>query len=129
MNVASYDVVGGSSFLELPAYIQNEKATINIQNTDNKCSLFCLSYVRNRMAKDANGPYHYKKDLVIFNVDGLKFPLPVKPIPKFENQNKGFSVKVYSVDETTDKSRENKVNLYPVTLRRTGTANIMPTFC
>ena len=47
-------------------------------------------------------------------MDGLKFPLPVKQIPKFENQNKDFSVNVYALDEEKGKSRENQVNLYPV---------------
>ena len=32
LNVATYDVIGGSSFIELPAYIKNKKATVNIKN-------------------------------------------------------------------------------------------------
>ena len=115
VNVATYDVIGGSSFIELPAYIQNKKATVNIKNDDEKCFLFCLSYVRKPPnSKDPNRPNHYKKDLANFNVDGLKFPLPVKQIPKFENQNPEFSVNVYAVDEEKGKSRANKVNLFPV---------------
>ena len=114
MNVATYDVIGGSSFIELPAYIQNKKATVNI-NTDDKCFLYSLSYVRKPpVTKEPNQPYHYKKDLANFNVDGLKFPLPIKQIPKFENQNPEFSVNVYAIDEEKEKSRTNKVNLFPV---------------
>ena len=115
VNVATYDVIGGSSFIELPAYIQNKKATVNIKNTDDKCFLYSLSYVRNPPNSNVpNQPYHYKKDLANFNVDGLKFPLPIKQIPKFENQNPEFSVNVYAVDEEKEKSRANKVNLFPV---------------
>ena len=54
-----------------------------------------MSYVRNPpITKEPNQPYHYKKDLVNFDCDDLKFPLPIKQIPKFENQNKDFSVNV-----------------------------------
>ena len=115
MNVATYDVIGESSFIELPSYIRNKKATVNIKNTDDRCFLFCLSYVRKPPNSNVpNRAFHYEKDLQNFNVDGLKFPLPIKQISKFENQNKDFSVNVYSVDEKKDKSHENKVNLYPV---------------
>ena len=105
MNVATYDVIGGSSFIELSAYIQNKKATVNIQNNDEKCFLFCLSYVRNPPnSNEPNRPNHWKKYLVNFNVDGLKFPLPVKQIPKFGNQNEDFSVNVYAADEEKEKN-------------------------
>ena len=115
VNVATYDVIGGSSFIELPTYIKNKKAAVNIQNDDEKCFLFCLSYVRNPPNSNVpNRAFHYKKDLVNFNVDGLKFPLPIKQIPKFENQNPEFSVNVYAVDEEKGKSRVNKVNMFPV---------------
>ena len=114
LNVATYDVIGGSSFIELPAYIKNKKVTVNIKNDDDRCFLFCLSYVRKPVAANTNNPSSYKKDLVNFNIDGLKFPLPVKQILKFENQNKDFSVNVYALDEKKEKSRVNKVNLYPV---------------
>ena len=45
LNVATYDVIGGSSFIELPAYIKNKMACVNIQNDDDKCFLF-LSKLR-----------------------------------------------------------------------------------
>ena len=46
VNVATYDVIGGSSFIELPAYIKNKQACVNIRNDDELCFLYCLSYVR-----------------------------------------------------------------------------------
>ena len=124
VNVATYDVIGGSSFIELPAYIQNKKATVNIKNTDDKCFLFCLSYVRKPPnSKDPNRPNHYKKDLQNFNVDGLKFPLPIKQIPKFENQNPDFSVNVYAIDEEKEKVVRIKLTCFRSTRHHTGIEN------
>ena len=115
VNVASYDVIGGSSFIELPAYIKNKKATVNIKNDDQKCFLFCMSYIRKPPNSNVpSKPYHYKKDLTNFDTAGLKFPLPVKQIPKFENQNRDFLVNVFGLDEKKGKSRKNKVNLFPL---------------
>ena len=115
VNIATYDVIGGSSFVELPAYVQNKKATVNVKNADEFCFLYCLSYVRKPLnSGNPNRAFHYKKDLKNFNLDGLKFPLPIKQISKFEKQNPDFSVNVYAVDEMKEKSRKNKVNLFPI---------------
>ena len=116
MNVATYDVIGGSSFVELPTYIKNKMACVNSKNTDDEfCFLYSLSYVRNPQNSDnPNRPSNYKKDLKNFDIDGLKFPLPVKQIPKFEKQNEDFSVNVYALDEMKEKSRKNKGNMFPI---------------
>ena len=74
-----------------------------------------MSYVRKPPNSNVpNQPYNYKKDLQNFNVDGLKLPLPVKQIPKFEAQNKEFSVNVYALDEIKSKTRDNKAILFPL---------------
>ena len=115
LQVATYDRIGGSSYIPLPKYIQNKKAKVNIQNADELCFLYCLSYVRNPPnSNKPNRSNHYKKDLQNFNVDGLKFPLAVKQIPKFEAQNKEFSVNVYALDEIKSKTRDNKAILFPL---------------
>ena len=46
LNIATYDVIGGSSNPPLPKYIQSKNATVNIKNKDNKNFLYCLSYIR-----------------------------------------------------------------------------------
>jgi len=37
INISKYSPLGGSSYIPLPACIENKKATINVQNIDNKC--------------------------------------------------------------------------------------------
>ena len=39
--------------------------------------------------------------------------MTINQIPRFEKQNEDFSICVYALDESRDKSRENRVNLYP----------------
>ena len=37
-----YNPLAARSYIPLPDWIQNKKATINIKNTDNKCFIYCL---------------------------------------------------------------------------------------
>ena len=42
LHVNKYDPLVARSYIKLPAEIQNKKATINIQNADDKCFIYCL---------------------------------------------------------------------------------------
>ena len=114
VNVCTFDVIGGSSFIELPAHVKSKHACINIRNSDSKCLLYSLSYVRKPPKSRPNRPYHYKKDLTNFNTTGLTFPTPVKEIPRFESQNPDFSVNVYGLLGKYKQDRKNRVRLYPM---------------
>jgi hypothetical protein len=43
-----YKPLSGSSYLELPKWIYNKKATINIKNEDQKCFKYCLQYHKHK---------------------------------------------------------------------------------
>ena len=110
MNIASYDNIGGSTHTPLPKYIQSKKATVNIKSKDDKNFLYCLSYVRKPVIKDAQRPSQYVKDLNNFDISGIKFPVTLNEIAKFEQQNPDFSVNVYKLD----KNVANEVKLIPL---------------
>ena len=42
LHVNKYDPLVARSYIPLPSEIQNRKATINIQNNDDKCFIYCL---------------------------------------------------------------------------------------
>ena len=44
LNIATYDIVGETSYTPLPKYIQSKNASVNIKNKDNKTFLYCLSF-------------------------------------------------------------------------------------
>ena len=104
LNIASYDKIGGSSNPPLSKYIQSKKATLNIKNKDDKNFLYCLSYVRKPVVEHAQRPLQYIKDFNNFDISGIKFPVTLNQIEKFEQQNPDFSVNVYKLDKTVDKS-------------------------
>ena len=110
LNFASYDNIGSSTHTPLPKYIQSKKATVNIKNKDDKNFLYCLSYVRKPVVEHAQIPSQYVKDLNNFDISGIKFPVTLKEIEKFEQQNIDFSVNVYKLDKNVDK----EVKLIPL---------------
>ena len=45
---------------------------------------------------------------------GIRTPVEITQLRKFEKQNKEFSVNVYALDEMKSKSRDNKVIMFPL---------------
>ena len=64
LNIATYDIIGGSTNTPLPKFIQSKKATVTIKSDDKKNFLRCLSYVRNPPVKD---PQRLSKYIGRFN--------------------------------------------------------------
>ena len=83
----------------LPKYIQSKNATVNIKNKGDKNFLYCLSYIRKPIVRNAQRPSKYIKDLNNFDVSGIKFPVTLNQIEKFEQQNQDFSVNVFKLDK------------------------------
>ena len=102
LNIATFDVIGGSSNPPLPKYVQSKKATVNIKSKDDKKFVYCLSYVRKPVVEHAQRPSRYTKDLNNFDISGIKFPVTLNQIAKFEHQNPDFSVNVYKLDKKVD---------------------------
>ena len=81
---------GGSSYIELPLEIKNKKACVNVQNkNDNECFkysiLAALHY--DEIKDNLKRPSNYTKWLNDLNFNGIDFPVDLKDIDKFENQN------------------------------------------
>ena len=100
IHTVDYKPMKRSSYIPLPDFISNKKAIKNIQNKDQKCFLWCiLRYLH--PAKNHNNRLtdlkQYKNDLNFKNVD---FPVKLKDIKKFENQNPSVpGINVFSLND------------------------------
>ena len=117
LNIATYDVIGGSSNPPLPKYVQSKKATVNIKSKDDTNFLYCLSYVKKPVVENAHRPSHYTEELSNFDISGIKFPVTLIQIEKFEQQNPDYSVNVYKLDKKVDKDVK-LISLYTSPERR-----------
>ena len=100
IHTVDYKPIKGSSFISLPEFIKRKNAIINIKNEDDKC--FLWSVLRYLHPKQCHGERvadlrEYDNDL---NFKGINFPVKVKDITKFENQNPDLpGINVFSINE------------------------------
>ena len=115
LHVASYDRIGGSSYIPLPKYIQNKNATINIKNvSDDNCFQYSMLYTKYQPENHPYRPEQYKKHLGELDMSGIRTPVEITQLKKFEKQNREYSVNVYALDSSKEKSRDNKVIMFPL---------------
>ena len=100
IHIVEYKPMRGSSFIPLPDFIMRKNAIINIKNEDDKC--FLWSVLRYLHPKEINGErltdlIKYENDL---NFKGINFPVKVKDITKFENNNPDLpGINVFSIND------------------------------
>ena len=111
IHTVDYKPIKGSSHIPLPDFLMRKKAIINMENKDDKCFLWCvlryLHPVQNNASR-INDLREYENDL---NFKGIDFPIRVKDIQKFENQNPNLpAINVFSINDN------NKI--YPLRLNQ-----------
>ena len=84
----------GSSYIELPKEILIKKAHVNVQNKYYQCFKWSILPALHPQEKDANRVSKYTKFNDELNFNGIEFPISLKQISKFENQNY-VSINVY----------------------------------
>ena len=95
LHITRWEPLYGSSYMPLDPYLANKKALINMQNEDDKC--FMWSVLRALYPKD-NHPERIDKDLKSkqdsINMKGIRYPVNLKAIDRFETQNPNISISV-----------------------------------
>ena len=98
IHTVSYKPVKGSCYIPLPDFIK--KCIVNLENKDDKCFQWCILrylYPLHKQATRINDLKKYEDEL---NFKGIDFPIKLKDITKFENQNPSIpGVNVFSVNE------------------------------
>ena len=91
---------GGSSYIPLPEWIMRKKAIVSIRNTANKCFIWSvLRYLYPREKNDCRLG-DLKKHENELNTKGIKFPVKIKDISKFESLNPDLpGINVFSVND------------------------------
>ena len=98
---AEWIPLNASSYIGLPIYLKNKKAIINMKNeNDNKCFLWSVLRALNPIPKNKE---RIDKDLIskenTLNMKGIKYPVSIKDIKKFEKQNPTISITVLAYNE------------------------------
>ena len=99
LHTVRYNPLRGETWVPLPKELANKKAIINPKNEDNKCFLWCVLRALSPCEKN---PQRIDKKLKekenTLNMDGIEYPVSLKDIDKFENQNPTVSITVFGYD-------------------------------
>ena len=83
----------GSFYIELPEWIKSKKAVINPQNKDEECFKWAvIEALHHEEIK-----HHPERISLLRSYEywkGVEFPVSIKKIDKFENNNPGIAVNV-----------------------------------
>jgi hypothetical protein len=99
LTIGEYKPLAAKSYIPLPAWVQNKNATINIQNTDNKCFMYCLGRVLDPNPEKKHLERVSKHLMKVCEDLGLnKIIMPVKKtdIPKIEKKF-NISINLYGL--------------------------------
>ena len=119
LHVNKYDPLAARSYIKLPAEIQNRLATINIQNTDDKCFIYCLGRAldpnpeKNNIERVSS---HLKNVCETLGLNDIKTPVNVQDLRKIESQYK-VSINLYGHSESNKNPTESYINpiqIYPI---------------
>ena len=120
LHTTIYKPLRGETWIPLPEELANKKAFINMKNEDNKCFLWCVLRALN--PKD-NHPEREDKDLKLkektLNMEEIEYPVSLKDIDKFDNQNQSICIIVFGYDgkivyplrNSNNVDREHKIRL------------------
>ena len=89
LNIAKYEPMKGSSYIQLPSELRNpKKGLINMKNEDNECFRWC--HIRHLNPQDKYPQRIKKSDKEYVNkldYSGVEFPIAVKHYNRIEKQN------------------------------------------
>ena len=117
ININPYNPMSASSYIELPSSLYTKKAIINVKNeNDNECfkwvvtsAVFPAKEHGERLSKQM------RKDSEKFDWTGIEFPVSLKQIDKFENQN-NYAINVFGYEKVVyplriSKKKDQVINL------------------
>ena len=90
LNIAKYEPLKGSSYIDLPEVLKNKKAIINVKNTDDKCLFHAIVSAICPAAKNSDRPSRYPSHEDIIITQGIDSPTPISQIKKLEKQNQNL---------------------------------------
>ena len=120
IHTVEFNPTKGSSYINLPDWIKNKKAIVNIKNNDDKCFLWCiLRYLHPKETHEEKIKDLEKYEFSL-NTKGITFPMKLKDISKFEKLNPELpGINVFSDDNMiiyplrmADRDCKNTIDLF-----------------
>ena len=111
ININPYNPLSASSYIELPSSLYMKKAIINVKNeNDNECFKWAVTSAVFPQKKNAERlSKQMREDSEKFDWTGIEFPVSLKQIDKFENNNP-YAINVFGYERVVYPLRISKKN-------------------
>ena len=111
ININPYNPLSASSYIHLPKKLAEKKAIINVKNeNDNECFKWAVTSAVFLKEKNAERlSKRMREDSKKFDWTGIKFPVSLKQIDKFEKQN-NYAINVFGYEKVVYPLRISKKN-------------------
>ena len=111
LHTVNYEPLGGSSYILFPGFLAAEKSIINLRNEDDECFKWAITRALNLVEKNSERiDIKLGETSKTLNWEGLKFPVNLSDINKFENHNSSISVNVFGYENLIYPLRISKHN-------------------
>ena len=100
LHTVKYVPLDGSTYIPLPKILAAKKAIINLKNEDDEYFKWAIRRTLNPVEKNSERIYKkLREKSEVLNWDGLKFPVNLSDINKFDNHNSSISVNVFGYEK------------------------------
>ena len=96
LHTVKYVRLGGSSYIPFSRFLAAKKAIINLKNEDDEFFKWAIIRALNPVEEQSERiDKIHREESKVLNWEGLKFPVNLSDINKFENHNSSISVNVF----------------------------------
>lgn len=108
VSVVPYNPIKAGSYIDLPSFLKNKKAVVNIKNNDDMCFKWSVLAKLFPVKEHPERVAHYYEHEKSFCDNGIEYPVKLCDVAKLEKLNK-LSINVFGYEET-----KNKHEIYPL---------------
>ena len=100
LHTVKYEPLGGSSYIPLPGFLSSKKAIISLslRNEDDECFNWAITRALNPVENNSERIDRKLRETSKTLKWGLKFPVNLSDINKFEYHNSSISVNVFGYE-------------------------------
>ena len=100
LHTVKYEPQRDSSYIPLPLFLGEKKAIINLKNEDDECFKWAIIRALNPIENICERiDRKFQETLEVLNWEGLKFPVNLIDINRFENRNSSISVNMFGYEQ------------------------------
>ena len=92
LNVAIYKPIDGSSYIKLPTKLIHTRSIQNVYNEDNMCFTYAILSALHPNTPNGGRFESYLEYVCDLNMSGIKFPVVIKDVCRFERQMRFLSM-------------------------------------